>query len=52
MVGERGIEVGRNGDSQYYQSQFLSAACTQHGSKNVLQLPQIEIPAGEKNDSV
>ncbi|KAL1149924.1 hypothetical protein V6Z11_A10G222900 [Gossypium hirsutum] len=46
------LNLSSDGDSQYYQSQLFSAACTQHGSKNVLQLPQIEIPAGEKNDSV
>ncbi|KAL1149923.1 hypothetical protein V6Z11_A10G222900 [Gossypium hirsutum] len=45
------LNLSSDGDSQYYQSQLFSAACTQHGSKNVLQLPQIEIPAGEKNDS-
>ncbi|KAK5794911.1 uncharacterized protein LOC108489549 isoform X1 [Gossypium arboreum] len=46
------LNLSSDGDSQYYQSQLFSAACTQHGSKNVLQLPQIEIPAGEKNDPV
>ncbi|KAL1079458.1 hypothetical protein V6Z11_D10G224100 [Gossypium hirsutum] len=44
------LNLSSDGDSQYYQSQPFSAACTQHGSKNVFQLPQIEIPAGEKND--
>ncbi|TYG51211.1 hypothetical protein ES288_D10G239400v1 [Gossypium darwinii] len=46
------LNLSSDGDSQYYQSQPFSAACTQHGSKNVFQLPQIEIPAGEKNDPV
>ncbi|KAE8717874.1 Detected protein of unknown function [Hibiscus syriacus] len=46
------LNLSSDGDSQYYLSQLLGTSCAQHGSKNVLQLPQIDISAGEKIDLV
>ncbi|KAL4387956.1 hypothetical protein GQ457_09G026840 [Hibiscus cannabinus] len=44
------LNLSLDDDSQYYQSQLFGTSCAQHGSKNALQLPQMDISAGEKID--